>query len=127
MFPYPIYAVSCFITKIAAVEVTAKEDIELNLFSIRGAELRHLDRLFLTPLVGIGKITGRLRLKENRERSFLRFLRHNGDVYGNVHGCNSACKFYRHVHAKAKRAGSHCVKARSRSGKLITPGFEPNL
>jgi hypothetical protein len=65
MLPHPVYPFRGFITKITAVEIPAKEQVEAHLFAIGSPKLCHFDGLFLAPFIGIGEIPSRFGFNKN--------------------------------------------------------------
>lgn len=64
MLPNPINRFSSLVPKITTIEVTAQEQNVTNAFTIASSQLANLRSLLLSTLVGVGEITGRLRLDQ---------------------------------------------------------------
>lgn len=84
MLPHPVDAFGCFVPEISGVEVAAEKQKKLDVRAILGAKLMRLLRLFLTPLVGIGKVSGGLCLDDQRQAAGICLSRHDQPVNRNV-------------------------------------------
>src|SRR6185312_9328625 len=71
VFPYPVYPFSRFVPKIAAVEISTEEEIQLGAFTVGFSELVDFDCFLFPPFVDIREIACRLCLDEHRHRASL--------------------------------------------------------
>src|ERR1041385_1875217 len=110
MFPNPIDTFCSFVTEVTTVEISAKEQYELNAFTIRSVQLVHLCGFFFSSLVYVGEVTGRLSLNEYRKLFCLCSLRHHNHIDRDVDLLGSARLFHGNIQPKREGGWFHFVR-----------------
>ena len=121
MFPRPVDALSRLIAEVAAVEIAAEEEVEANIVAVGVAQLSHLGRLLLAPLVDIREVARGLRLQEQGEVARFGSLGHDHGVDGNVDLSIRAFLIDRHDQPKGVGAGGACGRTWFRLARACIP------
>src|ERR1035438_3402775 len=84
MFPNPVNSLGCFVSQVAAVEISAEKQIKASVSSVRGPQLADLLSFLFPPLVRVREISCRLCLDQDWKIPASRRQRHDRRIYRDV-------------------------------------------